>query len=144
MLTDPLYAIDTASKFATIMSESRTTPLSLNGSFSLVSETNGKSIRRDGQQFLTISHSESKENPGRITDRVAIRLEVRETDSISGQPVVTQVTQTISSPRGSGYTDPKTLLMKLVQLLTFDCKADGTCDTDTPFERVTRICNGEG
>jgi len=94
-------------------------PLSLNatdatggtdtvGDFALMDLGPGSSVRvgsisgLTGKAQLSISHSESKENKGQITDRTAVRLQCRRTLD-TGVDVVAQATMTFSSPR-VGFT----------------------------------------
>jgi hypothetical protein len=117
-------------------------------SASAIDLTAGKSIRLcsvpsvTGKGTLSISHSESKENVGQITDRAAVRLEVRRT-SDEGVDTVAQVTVVASIPR-SGFTlaDVENIFRGLVgTLIATKGDTDGTCAVN--FGTFSRIIAGE-
>jgi hypothetical protein len=73
-----------------------------------------------GKFTMTISHSESKENKGQITDRASVRLECLKTLE-TGESSVAQATLTVSSPRlGFGAEDIVSVVATLLGTLLVD------------------------
>jgi hypothetical protein len=103
MLTDPL-------RIPKSTSDGVSYPFGISGDdLRLIDSEMGKSIRIgtladvSGKARLTISHSESKENKGQVTDRSSIRLEVTRVIEGSTTEVTAQVTVVASLPR-AGFT----------------------------------------
>jgi len=89
---------------------------------------------------MTISHSESKENKGILTDRSATRLEVRKS-SADSPDVIAQATLTVSTPRSSfTAAEVKSITLALMSFLTI--QSDGT-DYVFNTEMLDRILAGE-
>jgi len=104
----------------------------------------GKSVRvlnpfMGGKATLSISHSESKENKGQITDRTAFRFEVRRTLE-SGQDVVAQATLTVSSPRNGFDADE---VQVLAQIVLGTLSSNGRIDLECDMGVLQRILAGE-
>jgi hypothetical protein len=143
MLIDPL-PIQSAVAFFGATSE---TPDQVS-SLVLIDLAPGRSVRTtsslegvEGKATFSISHSESKENKGQVTDRTSARLDVRRT-SDEGVDVVAQATLTVSSPR-SGFTSGEVL--KIVQTLIGALIATPSTETDAEidFSTLTRVLGGE-
>lgn len=98
-----------------------------------------------GVATLSISHSESKENKGQLTDRVAIRLDVRRPSPIDTveNDVIAQATLTVSLPR-NGFTQSEVLVIVknlFMWLATGDSSPE--VNADAPFTNLTRVFAGE-
>lgn len=114
----------------------------------------GKSVRcgtlADGRKAtLTISHSVSNENKGTLTDRAAIRLDIRKNvEGIGG--VTAQATLTTSTPRdGFATSDVRALVTSLMSAImasdaTDMSGTDGvTLTMSNGDDTLNRVLNGE-
>lgn len=91
------------------------------------------------KETLTISHSESAENKGIVTDRIAIRFESRRANP-PGADVVAQATLTVSSPRAA-FSDLEVLTIVRYLIGTVCLKTDTRDSLD--FVTLARILAGE-
>lgn len=97
-------------------------------SLGLVDLAPGKSVRTgtlaDGRKAtLTVSHSVSNENKGTLTDRAAMRLDIRKNVADVGS-VTAQATLTVSTPR-DGFTPSDTRDI-VASLMAAIMSTDGT------------------
>jgi len=138
MLADPM--------FLTVLSGAMSTTQAGDSSLLRVVDLSpGKTVRvaansleLGGRTTLTINHSESGENKGQITDRAAIRLDVRK-DTPENGSVVAQATLTVSSPRvGFSATEVREIVRYLVGMLFTNCDTGGV-----DMNNLTRILQGE-
>jgi hypothetical protein len=84
---------------------------------------------------LTISHSESGENKGQITDRAAIRLEVRKDNVTDIGTVTAQATIVVSSPR-NGFTSAEVTDVYAALIATIMDDGTGTFSALSPISRI--------
>lgn len=116
----------------------------------------GKTVRQcrnliatGDRSILSISHSESKENKGQVTDRSAIRLECRKTLE-DGAESVAQVTISASFPR-RGFTTEEMLKIAKALIGAMIARAavgDEKSDPDNPnimldWTPLSRVLEGE-
>lgn len=100
-----------------------------------------------GKAKLSIAHSVSKENKAVLTDRSAVRLEVRKT-SADNKEIVAQVTVTASLPRAEfTATEVYDMWLHLGALLNSDSAglmvADTGYDGTASVSAMYRVLNGE-
>jgi len=142
MIADPLIMVT----FETI--EINVTDV--NKSLALVDLSPGRTVRAAkavaatsqspaGDYTLTLSHSESKENPGQVTDRTANRLECRKTLS-DGSQSTAQFTLTGSIPR-VGWTQAEARQLAVCLIATLCSAGDGT--NDDQYSILSRVIAGE-
>lgn len=144
MLADPLMLViaDNIRNLGSPKDNAPITDAELQG-FHIVDIVPGRVIRKSGSMKLTISHSESKENVGQITDRIAIRLEDSKTNPETMSPVVAQVTVTASLPRSGDFTTDAlvAMLQTIAGTVILRFEAGNTVANADLF---TRVLTGEG
>lgn len=105
---------------------------------------NLEGITGDHKCAISISHSVSKENKSTLTDRSALRIEVRK--DVDGAEVVAQVTIVSSLPRvGFTVAELRNVLTEAYQFLNTDAegKRPGDSGSGTAPFAYERILNGE-
>lgn len=130
------------------------TIISPNVTVSLVDTTNGKSIRQDilggVETKLSVARSNSNENPGFVTDRRVVRIDVTKASSIAGKQVTTSAYIVLSTPRGEfTMLEVGNVLFELLSFLTpaITCiSADDDARTDdfvAETSTLSRLLNAE-